>query len=282
MSEQDAPSPAQDTPAAAPAPEATPTPAVESPAAPSPAPAVTPETPTPDAPPAESLLGAELSKQTELGLEETKPADAPKEDAPAEAPKEDAPAEDAEPKKDEASQSVEPAPLPTYEPFALPEGFQVDEAQLGEFTKGLGELQNLTKADKKVMQEFGQKLMDKYTANVTETLTRINEYYTNTWEKQKSDWKDAFEKDPEIGGNRRDTTLKSAKQFIRAYGGNEEQQKALHSLLNETGLGNNPAVIRLFSKAGEQLAEGRPLPATKPPVMKQSKVGRRYGGSTGN
>lgn len=258
-------------------------------AAPAAMPAAEPATPAvpaqEDVPAVPAEKPAEATLLGDDAAAETAPAtpDTPDTTTPAEAPKEgDAPKEgEAEPKKEEASQSDEPAPLPTYEAFTLPDGFQMDDAKLGEFTKELGEFQNLTKADQKAVQEFGQRLVDRHIALTQEHQQRLVEHFTTTWEKQKNDWKDAFEADPEIGGNRKDTTLKAAKEFIRTYGGDESQRKEISKLMNETGIGNHPALIRLLAKAGEQLAEGRPLPAQKPPAAPQSKVDKRYGKSSG-
>jgi hypothetical protein len=246
--------------------EATPSPAVDTPAVEqTPAPAEnTPAPESAEAPAEKSLLGADdAAPAAETPEEDKNPDDAEK---PAEGDK-----------KEEASQSVEPAPLPTYEPFTLPDGVQIDDKTLGEFTTELGEIERLTGADHAKMQEFGQKLVDRHTAVVNETLERLTEYYSNTWEKQKTDWKDAFENDPEIGGNRKDTTLKEALSAIRTYGGSAEQQQELRSLMNQTGVGNNPALIRLLAKAGAALAEGKPVPATSAGKGPTSKIQKRYG-----
>lgn len=178
---------------------------------------------------------------------------------------------------DEASQSDEPASLPTYEAFTLPEGFSADDEMFGQFTKELGELQNLTKADQAKMQEFGQKMIDQHVTAINDTVSRLNDYYTNAWEKQKNDWKDSFETDPDIGGNRRDTTLKSAKEAIKAYGGTADQQQALRQLFDQTGIGNHPQIIRFMANVGANLAEGKPVPASIPAKAPQSKLAKRYG-----
>ncbi len=219
-------------------------------------------------------------KKAETALGADPKAETPKDKAPEAKPEDTKSAEAAateEPKKEEASQSDEPAPLPSYEAFTLPENITLDSEKLVEFTKDLGEFQNATKADQKAVQEFGQKLVDRHVAEVQETLKRRDEYYVATWEKQKSDWKEAFENDPEIGGNRKETTVNAALEFIRTHGGNEEQQKEFRDLMESTGLGNHPAIIRMLANANLAKAEGKPLPAAKPAPQNTSKVARRYG-----
>ncbi len=252
------------------APVAAPAPAVSAPApvleaapviAPAPEPVVAP------APAETTLLGAEPLKAA--------PAEAPKleevkKDAPVEALK--AP----EPTKETAPQSAEPAQVPTYESFKLPEGFTLGEKGLGDFTGILGELE-LAKGDHAKTQELGQKLVDSHYSALQTTLKAQTEFYLKTFEKQKSDWKEAFVKDQEIGGNRQETTLAAAKEFINTHGGTVAQQQEFIDLMNSSGIGNHPAMIRMLAKANIALREGHPLPATKPESAPTSKVEKRYG-----
>ena len=215
---------------------------------------------------------------TVLGAEPVKAAEKPV-DGTAEKPIEDVKAEEAksaDPKKEEVAQSDEPAPLPTYEAFKLPDGLTADEKGFGEFTGLLAEAE-LAKGDHAKMQEFGQKLVDKHIAEVQSNLKRQADFFVNLFEKQKIDWRETFMKDPEIGGNRWETTAKAANEFISTHGGNDAQQKELRQLMESTGVGNHPAMIRIFAKAMVNMKEGAPLPAPKPEARPLSKVEKRYG-----
>lgn len=249
----------------APASVTTSAPPVETPQAASPpSPPEATSSAAPAATPPVSLLGQEPPKVEPAKTEQTPDPKAA-----------DKSTEVKETKKEEGSQSVEPAPLPTFEAFKLPEGFSPDDARLGEFTKELAEFETATKADHAKMQEFGQKLVDKHIAEVQ----RLNDFYRTAWEKQKSDWKESFEKDPEIGLNRTETTVKAAQEFIRTHGGSEAQQAEFRSLMNTTGVGNHPALIRILAKANAVLGEGQPLPGARPPAQPQGKAQRRYSGT---
>lgn len=241
-------------------------PAVAPEAAPAPVETVTVEAAPEAAKATTTVLGAEPE-----AVPEVKPG--------AEPEKTETKTEGAEPevKKDEGAQSEEPAPLPTYEAFTLPEGITFEEGKLNEFTKELAEFEGLTKADHAEMQKFGQKLVDRHITEMNDAVKRLNQHYTNSWEKQKNDWKESFIKDPEIGGNRQDTTVKSALEFIRTHGGNETQQKEFRDLMETTGIGNHPAMIRMLANAMNTNREGGPLPGTKPVPEATSKVQKRYG-----
>jgi len=73
------------------------------------------------------------------------------------------------PEPQDAPQSAEPAPLPTYEPFVLPEGFQADET-LTQFTNDMAEFERAHGVDHEAMRAFGQQMVDKYAAKNQETL----------------------------------------------------------------------------------------------------------------
>ncbi len=272
--------PAPQVQTSAPAPVAAPAaPAVAETVSSTPAPAA-PAAPeavkTPEAaPPAATLLGAEPPKTETPAPAETPPAEAAKpaevkSDAPVEADK--AP----EQKKEEAAQSAEPAPLPTYESFKLPDGVTADEKGLGEFTGILAEIE-LAKGDHAKMQEAGQKLVDRHIAEVQSALQRQSDFFVEAFTKQKSEWKTATENDQEIGGNRLNTSLGAANEFIRTHGGSAEQQQEFRDLMEKSGIGNHPAMIRMLAKANVAMREGKPLPAFKPESAPKSKIERRYG-----
>lgn len=228
--------------------------------------AVVTETP-PGAKPSPSLLTENTEEATEVK--------APK----AETKNETKANEPTETNQTEGSQSEEPAPLPTYEEFKAPEGVTLDAERIGNFTKTLAEFELKTKADHAEVQALGQQLVERYAAEEKKSIETYNASLLDAWEKQKNDWKESFEKDPEIGGNRKDTTINAALEFIKTHGGTEEQKKEIHQLMDQTGVGNHPAILRLFAKAMANIGEGKPLPATRP-VMQKSKYEKFYGSTT--
>jgi len=245
------------------------------PPTPAPAPTPTPEAPAPavtesitvEAPKApETVLGEALAdKPADKPAEETKPTDG------SEAPVET---------KNEGGQSDETAPPPKYEPFTIPEDIKLDDKKLGEFTSLLAELETSGKASHEAVQAFGQKAVEFYVNEVKDVVSNITKVYQDAWDKQKVTWKEQFLADPEIGGNRFQTTVDSALTFIRTHGGTAEQQQEFRNLMETSGLGNHPAMIRLLAKAGMAMSEGKPLVATAPVSAPKSKVSTMYGTTT--
>lgn len=183
--------------------------------------------------------------------------------------------------KEEPSQSDEPAPLPSYEAFTLPEGVTANPERLTTFTNSLGELENAIKSNPTaahdLMQSFGQRFVDMHIAEMKSLSERLTQANTEAQDRQGNEWKDSFLKDPDIGGNRQETTLKSALEFIQTHGGNEAQQQEFRELMDKTGVGNHPAMIRMLANAGRNYSEGKPLPATQPMPQSRSKIQTRYG-----
>ena len=189
-----------------------------------------------------------------------------------EAPVEAAPAETIA-----EGQSADPAPPPSYESFQLPEGAKVDAERLADFTGLLGSFETQTKAEHAEVQKFGQQLMDRHVAEVTRAVETFRDASLAAWDAQKTAWRDQFISDPEIGGNRQQTTVNSAIEFVRTHGGTDAQQAEFRQLMNETGLGNHPAMIRLLANAGVSMSEGRPLAASSPSPAKPTKLQAMYG-----
>ena len=250
----------QPTPASAP--ETPPTASVEAQA---PAPAQVADTASAKA---ETVMGEAL---------DAKPAETPKPTEPVTAPVAEAPK--VEEQKATEGQSEEPAPPPTYDPFTLPEGVSLDQERVNKFNEILGELERSGKADHAAVQQFGQKAVEFHIEEVKKAVTDVTSLYQQTWERQKTEWKDSFLKDPEIGGNRFQTTVDAARNFIRTHGGTPEQQQEFRNVMESSGLGNHPAVIRLLANAGAAMKEGVPLATVKPVSPPKSKTATLYGKS---
>lgn len=225
---------------------------------------------TPVAPAPETAL-AEAPKAPETLLTEAIKAETK------EPPKVEPEAPKVEAQNTEGDQSVEPAPPPTYEPFVVPEGVKLDDTRVKDFTGLLAELEQSGKADHTAVQAFGQKAVDFHINEIKKAVTDVQKFYQTSFENQKNAWRDQTQKDPEIGGNRFDTSVKAALTFIRTHGGTQEQQTEFKNLMETSGLGNHPAMIRLLAKAGAAMSEGRLLQATTPPAAPKSKVATMYG-----
>lgn len=137
-------------------------------------------------------------------------------------------------------------PPETYE-LTVPDGFEkIDADVLAEATPVLKEL-NLT-------NEQADKLTPIAAGLVKKTLERAEKAITDRAVTQRREWNDAFEADPEIGGANKDATVAAAARAFDHYG--LKKGEGLRQLLDESGIGNHPDMIRFVAAVGRDLAEG--------------------------
>lgn len=123
----------------------------------------------------------------------------------------------------------------------MPDGVELDTelaTALGPEFKDLG----LTNAQ-------AQKLVDKYISIQQARAEKQSEDFG----KIVSGWADTARKDPEIGGDKWDASVQSARRAVDRLG-----TPALKEYLNASGGGNHPELIRFMAKAGAMIAEDNP------------------------
>jgi hypothetical protein len=141
-------------------------------------------------------------------------------------------AEETPPQETPPQQEQQTAPE-SYAPFNAPEGQTIDEATHGELS-ALGKDLNLTQQQLQAIVDYGaKKVGDGMEAVRLEVLRKHQQ------------WRDESEKDPEITGN-----IDHARRLIKNAG--DEQ---FVSMIDETGIGNNPTFIRFCIKVGKLLGE---------------------------
>jgi len=103
--------------------------------------------------------------------------------------------------------------------------------------------------------ENAQKLVSAYAEKAIPAITkRANDAVLLKAAEARKEWADSFEKDPDIGGAKKGDTLSAAARVFDHYG--LKKGEGLRLLLDESGLGNHPDMIRVFARIGHDLAEG--------------------------
>ncbi|WP_028970150.1 hypothetical protein [Sphingomonas sp. URHD0057] len=142
---------------------------------------------------------------------------------------------------------AEPATVPEKYELTVPDGFEgIDSDVLAEATPVLKEL-NLT-------NEQADKLTPIAAQLVKKTMDRAEQAVTDRAIQNRKDWAEAFDKDEKIGGANKEQTIKDAAKAFDHYG--LKKGEGLRLLLDESGLGNHPDLIRFVSAVGRDLAEG--------------------------
>jgi len=148
----------------------------------------------------------------------------------------------AEAGKTEGNQDGKPAGAPEKYEFKPQEGQEFDPEVLTAFSEIAKDL-NLT-------QDAAQKLLDKMGPTM---VSRQMEQLENV----KNEWSQASQTDKEFGGDKLNENLAVAKKALDSFGTPE-----LRALLNESGLGNNPEIIRFMFRAGKAISEDKYVGAT--------------------
>lgn len=127
-----------------------------------------------------------------------------------------------------------------YEDFTLPEGMDMDAEVLGEF-KTLAKELNIPQAKAQQLIDFQ-----------TQLATKQAEQYQAAVTKQAQDWAAAIKNDPDVGGENYDKSVASAVKVIQSFG-----DPALTELLNNSGLGNHPALFKFCHRISAAISEDK-------------------------
>jgi hypothetical protein len=102
-----------------------------------------------------------------------------------------------------------------------------------------------------ITQEGANELAQAFMAELTRQDNVLSELYVG----QRDSWATASKADKEFGGPAFDANIAVARKAIARFGND-----GLKNLLNETGLGNHPEVLRLFWKIGQKISEDSHVP----------------------
>jgi len=143
---------------------------------------------------------------------------------------------EAEPTEEpKAAEPTEPAVPEKYD-FDLPEHMVLDQSAADEFTAVAKEL--------KLDQESVKK--------ITDVAVKMTQRQADNQVKLVETWVEQVKTDKEIGGDKLSENLAVARKALETFGTPE-----LRDVLNMTGMGNHPEVIRAFYKAGKAISEDR-------------------------
>ncbi len=141
------------------------------------------------------------------------------------------------------------APIGAPEVYDLkaPEGMEFDTAAFEAAEPVLRELGLSNDAAQKLVSTYAEKIMP-------QLAERANAAITQRAADQRREWADAFAADAEFGGANKDRTVADAARAFDHYG--LKKGEGLRQLLDESGLGNHPDLIRFVARVGRDLDEG--------------------------
>lgn len=144
--------------------------------------------------------------------------------------------------KPEGDEGKEPQGAPESYEFQAPEGVTLDEGVIGAFSDVAKELD--------MPQAQAQLVLDKMLpAMQARHAEKLGSFYEDIGGLPDT-WAASSTSDKEFGGEKLQENLAVAKKARDAFGTAE-----LSTLLNKTGLGNHPEIIRFFFRAGQAISE---------------------------
>lgn len=154
-----------------------------------------------------------------------------------------------------------------YKDFKVPEGFVLDDKVLEKISPIFKEA-NLSK-------DVAQKMLDAHMEIVQGLQTKQAEMFeqkqAEIFEQTKTDWLNKVKADKEVGGSNFDESIKTAKLGLTKFASPE-----LIEFLNESGIGNNLEMVKLFNKLGKLTKEDVPGKQGSPSVSRGDIVDRLY------
>lgn len=174
--------------------------------------------------------GAENNQDTLLGGAPQETGNRPSENPPGGG----VPAQD-RPSENGANPPPEKPVVPEQYEFKPPEGVEFDEATIGVYAEAAREAGLSQEAADIVLNKIAPHLAQQQAARLAEA---------------RNDWARQSRADAEFGGEKLDENLAVAKKAVEALASPE-----LKTLLEQSGLGNHPEIIRLFYRAGRSLSQ---------------------------
>lgn len=167
---------------------------------------------------------------------------------------------DGDAKSDADAAADAPGEGAPYEGLKAPEGFEaLDEEALTLATPMMRKLG----LDNEKAQAFLEDAAPVITGMIAKAREADAAALKASQDTLRAEWASAIKADPDFGGAKFDKTVADAGVFMDKFLDQEGRD-----LLNASGLGNHPSLVRAFAKAGTHFAEGEIITGEPAPVAK--------------
>lgn len=162
---------------------------------------------------------------------------------------------------EKAKEEASPGAPEQYVDFTMPEGIKLNEDVANEF-KAFAKEKNLPQDEAQKVVDLGTKLVQRIEAQRAEA---VNAEFAK--------WSESSRTDKEFGGEQLQQNLAVAKEALAQFGSPELKQ-----MLNESGFGNHPEMIRLLYKVGKATSEDKIITGKQGATAEQNLAQRMYPG----
>lgn len=158
-----------------------------------------------------------------------------------------------------------------YADFTLPEGYEANPEQMGKYTEIAKKL-NLSQAS-------AQELLDFHIAASKEAADGLTQH----WKDTQKEWRDTIAADPKLGPRIKEVranfskmlnSINQAEGLLPAQlAANNQLIKDFREALVLTGIGSNPAFVRLMDRLSQHFTEGAHVKGNGPTAAGQKPAG---------
>ncbi len=150
-----------------------------------------------------------------------------------------------------------------YDAFTLPEDMALDDTIMGEFSQ-LAKDANLPQDKAQSLVELGAKMAKGFESSTQKTLDSLKTQFATD-----------LANDTDLGGEQLDANMAIAQRAVNAYGSPE-----LKSMLEKSGLGSHPELVRFFHAVGQTVSEDSDVDSGANTSGGQKSLAERMYGST--
>lgn len=168
----------------------------------------------------------------------------------------------------------EPPRQVTFDAYKVPEGFKLDQGSIEKFNGILAKAEVSGKADHSVLQTAGQELVDLYRGEVERIGKEVAQNQVTVWNRLVEQRVNELKNDPDLGGNRIETTLGNAKYALESLMPEvsknlpvpftKQDATDLIRIMDAGGVSHSRLTIKLLNAFYELLREPEPVPANLP------------------
>ena len=173
----------------------------------------------------------------------------------------------------------EPQAPPTYDKLTIPEGVKLDDARIAKFDELVGKAELSGKADHAAMASLRQDLVNLHLEEMNNVVKAVQKNQVDVWNKLVEGRVNELKKDPELGGNRIETSLGNAKYALESLipGFSKEEAAELIGVMDKGGVSHHRLTIKMLNALYRVFAEPEPVNDGQPLNQQQSKEAGKRG-----
>jgi hypothetical protein len=158
-----------------------------------------------------------------------------------------------------ADSTQAPSPTPVADDAGVPDAYELKLTSVAEdgTETSIDMDPVLVEEATPIFKELGlsNEQANKLTGLMPKVQEQLFKAQNDEFAKVRADWAKEAQADPEIGGKNWTETQRLAARALDHFTGPADDKNEFRKLLNDSGLGNHPVMIRAFRKIGEAIAE---------------------------